>query len=306
MCHDKAHPAHQLGSLATNTTYINIAISRAIGLVKKRLRQEGRKELVFALQQPSVCIAGVHFPIMPAGRASKTAMLRQQEFVDLTALDLGGLESRGIAFVPGVLGRETVMSIRKHIRSHIENKNLKGQQILRPSSGSGRNGHYGYYKPGPGPIGPALGILRRALAVKLGMDLDYVETTRFIILRYGEGGVNWAHQDQTRHTYQALVLLSDPGIDFTGGELYVRDGQNLESAEDYVAFQGAGDLVVFCAHSDGNGRNFFHGMREVQRGEGDVCERWAVGLLQPPASPKSGATERKARKRKKRRDFNAG
>ena len=44
-----------------------------------------------------------------------------------------------------------------------------------------------------------------------------------IIDRYAAGGVNWAHQDQSEGPYQAYLLLSRPGVDFTGGGLYITE-----------------------------------------------------------------------------------
>ena len=62
-------------------------------------------------------------------------------------------------------------------------------------------------------------------------------------------------------------------------------------------YQGVGDLVVFAANkiqSAGNpwtrpspaAREFVHGMQPVRKGTAPVCERWAIGLLQPRGSKK--------------------
>jgi len=46
-----------------------------------------------------------------------------------------------------------------------------------------------------------------------------------VLLVYGEGGENWAHQDDNRDfSFQALLMLSQPEVDFRGGALYVIDG----------------------------------------------------------------------------------
>ena len=43
-----------------------------------------------------------------------------------------------------------------------------------------------------------------------------------VLLVYGEGGENWAHQDDNRDfSFQALLMLSQPEVDFRGGALYV-------------------------------------------------------------------------------------
>ena len=43
-----------------------------------------------------------------------------------------------------------------------------------------------------------------------------------LLLRYGEGGVNWAHQDQAQSPWQAVLLLNPP-TEYEGGALYIVD-----------------------------------------------------------------------------------
>lgn len=61
------------------------------------------------------------------------------------------------------------------------------------------------------------------------------DNTKAVLLMYTEGGQNWAHQDDNANSpYQMLIMLSVPGEDFSGGELYVLDGN-----EEYRKHSGA-------------------------------------------------------------------
>ena len=98
--------------------------------------------------------------------------------------------------------------------------------------------------------------------------------TKSVLLAYTDGGENWAHQDDNRDfSFQALLMLSQPGIDFNGGSLYVLDG-NRAWAKHRVTFKGRGDVRVFRSNG-----HWFHGMDEVLAGSGPFCNRIAVGLF---------------------------
>ena len=100
--------------------------------------------------------------------------------------------------------------------------------------------------------------------------------SKAVLLGYLEGGENWSHQDDnTNYAYQALLLLSEPQVDFTGGGLYVLDGsRGFEQTA--VEFGARGDVVVFRSNGD-----YFHGMQTVCKGSAEHCSRIAVGLLHP-------------------------
>ena len=92
---------------------------------------------------------------------------------------------------------------------------------LRESSGTGRCGAYGdvaLTKSG------RLRILRDALQSTLRRKLQCDKLAeKVVVTRYGKGGVNYAHRDQSEGGYQAYLLLSRPGLDFTGGDFYIVD-----------------------------------------------------------------------------------
>ena len=112
-----------------------------------------------------------------------------------------------------------------------------------------------------------------------------------ILLLAGEGAENWAHQDNNDESppLQAVLMLSEPNKDFTGGEFYVaRQTRNTEKKINIlryrIAFESPGDLVIFQAGKDSG---WWHGMLPVKRGKSQKQEdeylRKAVGMLQPPA-----------------------
>ena len=103
-----------------------------------------------------------------------------------------------------------------------------------------------------------------------------------ILLQYGHGGENWAHQDDNKEKIpiQAVLMLSDPSS-FTGGQFYVaKRGKNEKEIErNEVDFRNAGDLVLF-----NGGKEWHHGMLPVDAKEGKTkgaFARQAIGLLQP-------------------------
>ena len=124
--------------------------------------------------------------------------------------------------------------------------------------------------------------------------------TRMIALGYGEKGENWTHQDQTTNSkYQALVLLSIPGIDFNGGELFVQNGRfpetdvpTVNKTSNFANGGSAGDVVVFKANNLDDVGDFYHGMTTVKKVKGNKCERWCIGLFQPPDT-KNSSNKRK-------------
>ena len=156
---------------------------------------------------------------------------------------------------------------------------------LRESSGTGRSGAYGAVNLAKVPLLRALdGALRRTLREKLGSDKL---GDKVLVTRYAEGGVNWAHQDQSEGAYQAYLLLSRPGLDFTGGGLYIADPAALHAraatAVRPVEWSRCGDLVIFAANSKAastQARHWLHGFREVRPGSEAECQLCVVGLLE--------------------------
>ncbi|GFH56182.1 hypothetical protein CTEN210_12658 [Chaetoceros tenuissimus] len=94
-----------------------------------------------------------------------------------------------------------------------------------------------------------------------------------IILKYGQGAENHAHQDNNQcdiFPYQATVLFSE---NFEGGEFYVAFKEESTITRRIVKLENKGDMVIFAASKKSK---YFHGMMRVTKGE-----RSAVGLFQP-------------------------
>jgi uncharacterized protein len=113
-----------------------------------------------------------------------------------------------------------------------------------------------------------------------------------ILLRYEKGGVNHPHRDiygPLWFPYQALVVLSERGRDFDGGEFQLHEKLPDGSVYTQTFALGLGDLCVFASRSVRAGgagepsrgtrekprwRDVEHGMSPVVRGE-----RCALGIV---------------------------
>lgn len=124
-----------------------------------------------------------------------------------------------------------------------------------------------------------------------GEVLDHaLRNRKAIVLRYAEGAENFAHRDGLSATsdancsikafpYQGTVMVSKPGVDFTGGEFYVasKDAESGKITRTKVEFKNPGDVVLFRADNEGG---YEHGMLTVGNGSAATCERVAIGLFQ--------------------------
>ena len=117
-----------------------------------------------------------------------------------------------------------------------------------------------------------------------GNDLKHAILTRkAIALHYKEGAENFAHRDGLGNgetfPYQGTAMLSEPSVDFTGGEFYVasNDTESGRIVRTKVEFKNSGDLVLFRADKEGG---YDHGMLPVRMGSAANCERVVIGLFQ--------------------------
>ncbi len=105
-----------------------------------------------------------------------------------------------------------------------------------------------------------------------------------LILRYGEGDWNALHQDLYGDVYfpfQILTILSEPGVDFEGGEFVLLEQRPRAQSRAHVLKPPRGAFVIFPTQQRPNrGRNGYHrvGMRH---GIGTVTRgrRTALGVI---------------------------
>jgi uncharacterized protein len=105
-----------------------------------------------------------------------------------------------------------------------------------------------------------------------------------LILRYGEGDWNALHQDLYGDVYfpfQAVTVLSEPGVDFDGGEFVLLEQRPRAQSRAHVLRPPRGAFVLFPTRERPNaGRNGYHrvglrhGVSTVTRGS-----RTALGIV---------------------------
>jgi len=97
-----------------------------------------------------------------------------------------------------------------------------------------------------------------------------------LVLKYEAGGYNALHQDLYGEVYfpmQAIICLSEPGKDFTGGNLVLTEQRPRAQSRAIVIEPGLGDMVIIPTQfrpgegSRGHYRlNMRHGVSEVHTG----------------------------------------
>jgi hypothetical protein len=105
-----------------------------------------------------------------------------------------------------------------------------------------------------------------------------------LILRYGEGDWNALHQDlygDVFFPFQVLTILSEPGVDFDGGEFVLLEQRPRAQSRAHVLNPPQGAFVIFPTHHRPNaGRNGYHrvglrhGVSTLTRGT-----RTALGVI---------------------------
>ncbi|MCJ0762518.1 2OG-Fe(II) oxygenase [Variovorax terrae] len=215
------------------------------------------------------------------------------------------LDAHGNAVLPGLLTAEQCDALAA---LYCREEGYR-TRIVMARHGFGR-GEYKYFAY---PLPPLLDQLRHALYprlapianrwnLQLGIDVQYPgDLAAFLqrchqagqtrptplILQYGEGDYNCLHQDlYGEHVFplQVVILLSEPGRDFSGGEFVMTEISAQGRRADVVALR-QGDAVVFTvnqrpAPSSRPGRRgtrkvaMRHGVSRIRSGQ-----RHTVGLI---------------------------
>jgi len=212
------------------------------------------------------------------------------------------LDAQGCAVLKGLLSPEQCRALTalypddSHFRS----------RIVMGRHGFGR-GEYKYFAY---PLPPVVAELRPALYLRLrdvanrwneamGIEIRYPATHEAflkrchdagqirptpLLLQYEAGDYNCLHQDlYGEHVFplQVAILLSEPGRDFTGGELVLTEQRPRMQSRPEVVPLALGDAVAFAVHvrpvqgTRGTYRvNLRHGVSRIRSGH-----RHTVGVI---------------------------
>lgn len=211
------------------------------------------------------------------------------------------LDAFGAAVLPGLLAPEQCLALtalydRDVFRSHIH----------MARHGFGR-GEYKYFRyPLPDPLGdlrtalyPRLSDIANSWNARLGVDThyppdhaDYLARCHAagqlrptpLLLKYGPGDYNCLHQDlygDLHFPLQVAILLSRPGVDFTGGEFVLTEQRPRMQSRAEVVPLNQGDGVVFAVSQRpvGGTRGSYrvtlrHGVSRVRTGR-----RFTAGII---------------------------
>ena len=177
------------------------------------------------------------------------------------------LFDQGHASVPGLLGARTCEELAA---LYDEEARFRSRIVMaRHAYGSGE---YRYFAD---PLPPVVCALRESLYARLAQTADrWNESLRIprrypadlaafraqchaagqtrptpLLLRYRAGDYNRLHQDlygEHVFPFQAVILLSEPGRDFTGGEFVLTEQRARMQSRVEVVDLGQGDAVIFA------------------------------------------------------------
>jgi hypothetical protein len=206
------------------------------------------------------------------------------------------LDRDGATVIPGLLIPDECRALASLYDDSDESTFRKRVVMARHGFGQGEYKYFGY------PLPELLSQLRTALYARLvptanrwneaqGLALRYPPShdeylarchaagqTRAtpLLLRYGPEDFNCLHQDlYGEHVFplQAVILLSQPGHDFDGGELVLTEQRPRMQSRPLVLQLGQGDAAIFAvSHRPVQGSRGFHrvnmrhGVSRVRRG----------------------------------------
>jgi uncharacterized protein len=179
------------------------------------------------------------------------------------------LDQSGAAMIPGLLNAQECHSLAalypddSHFRSRIV--------MARHGFGRGEYKYFAYPLPDlvqdlRGKLYPYLAPIANRWNEAMNIDVSYPASHAEyldrchaagqlrptpLLLQYGAGDYNCLHQDlYGEHVFplQVAILLSQPGVDFSGGEFVLTEQRpRMQSRPEVVPLQ-QGDAVVFAVH----------------------------------------------------------
>jgi uncharacterized protein len=215
-----------------------------------------------------------------AGRSVRRPMVQQRVGREVIAvservrrLDWNGLEAGLDASGNAVAEKLLTAAECQALAGFYTAENSFRSRVIMGRHGYGR-GEYKYFAY---PLPQIVAELRTAFYPQLvpianrwngqmGIDMSYpAEHTEFLarcrtagqdrptplLLQYEVGDYNCLHQDlYGEHVFplQVAVLLSLPGVDFTGGELVMTEQRPRMQSRPEVVPLGQGDAVIFAVH----------------------------------------------------------
>jgi len=213
--------------------------------------------------------------------------------VDWNAIG-AALDADGVAIVPNLLSHDET----RDLAAHYDERERFRSRVVMQRHHFGR-GEYQYFRY---PLPPLVQALRERLyealvpvanrwAERLGNGNTFPpDLAAFLhrcrdagqnrptplLLRYDAGDYNCLHQDlYGEHVFplQAVILLSEPGRDFDGGELVlVEQRPRAQSAARVVALKQGDAAIIATHHRPGRGARGWHrvslkhGVSRVTRG----------------------------------------
>ena len=186
------------------------------------------------------------------------------------ALDWAGvaqqLDTAGCALVPGMLSEA---ECRAYAGAYGDAERYRSRVVMeRHGFGRGEYQYFAYPLPQPlealrgelyGPLAAVANRWHEAMGIEARFPAahgDFLARCHAagqarptpLILQYREGDYNCLHQDlYGEHVFplQAAVLLSRPGVDFTGGQFVLTEQRPRMQSRVEVVELGQGDCVIF-------------------------------------------------------------
>ena len=210
-----------------------------------------------------------HARVAGAGAAAPERVLERIAALDWSVI-AADLDAYGCATVNGLLTAAECRSIA----DLYDSDDLFRSRVVMARHGFGR-GEYKYFGyPLPGMVADLRGALYRPLADVANRWNDAIgNTVRYpakhdaflqrchaagqtkptpLLLVYGHGDYNCLHQDlYGEHVFplQVVILLSQPGTDFTGGEFLLTEQRpRMQSRAEVVALQQGGAAIFPVLH----------------------------------------------------------